>query len=401
MQLHWSSQILTPEEVYEAYVRMGLFSIPLPPHEEYFLFTTLGKHYNHCLIGRPINCANIIHDLCEGPRPQSIAKSVLAKYLIDQHQKVSQAYFSADGRKYWPDPTSPRTENKNSRYSFQITIKPNNRVASYCLESSILTMGSCFVNELNKLLLKDRLLNTQNQWPGVSTQHSFPESWGTIFNPFSALHNIRYFTGKEERPELYWTSNHSGEQKLYDPFREDVIFDNLDSYKQNVAPHRAQSLHLLRNAKVLLLAFSMAETWFTTSPPFAPLARSPWKLNPLAAEPKLCRYPDLIECLISLSSELSEVNPDLTIIYAVDPVPLHATFGFDTAIEADAYGKASLVSAMRDHVAAASKTNIHYFPCYEKVHYCIENPWSADERHLAKSAIDSVYKELLILVGQS
>jgi hypothetical protein len=256
-------------------------------------------------------------------------------------------------------------------------------------------MGSCFLNEINKRLINDGHLKCEPEY-GCHTHHEFPASWGTIFSPLSALRAIEYYFDKRQRPELLWTSAHSGKPQVYDVFREDVVFDSVEEFRINNRIHKEKAKELIASCDALVLAFSMIETWLCSDGTEYPLARAPWRINPLAAQPYVLSYEEVRTTVNQLSRLIHTVNPKCNVFIGVDPVPLHATHGTDTCVIADSRAKAVLVSAIMQ--CASENKNLKYVPFYESVHYCCKEPWQQDERHVNDEAIMKAYMELLVAI---
>ena len=77
---------------------------------------------------------------------------------------------------------------------------------------------------------------------------------------------------------------------------------------------------------------------------------------------------------------------------------MHATHSYDSCIIADSIAKANLLAGITEAIKQVDDPEIVYVPFYERVHYCIKNPWSLDERHVNADALRSVFKELEELI---
>tara|TARA_B100000405_G_scaffold292558_1_gene244117 strand:+ start:423 stop:920 length:498 start_codon:yes stop_codon:yes gene_type:complete len=96
-------------------------------------------------------------------------------------------------------------------------------------------------------------------------------------------------------------------------------------------------------------------------------------------------------------------NPDLTLIVTVSPVPFMATGLADEkhVVVANAHSKAVLRVVADEFVAANEK--VHYFPSYEMVMHCLENPWEADQRHVRRDAVARIMSlfEQMFVIGDA
>ena len=59
-------------------------------------------------------------------------------------------------------------------------------------------------------------------------------------------------------------------------------------------------------------------------------------------------------------------------------------------VNANAHSKAVLRVAAENFCAA--NDGVYYFPSYEMVMHCLEDPWEADQRHVKRSAVTEVMK---------
>jgi len=85
-------------------------------------------------------------------------------------------------------------------------------------------------------------------------------------------------------------------------------------------------------------------------------------------------------------------NKNIKIIVTVSPVPLLATYRAKEhhVITANAHSKAVLRVAAEEF--ASKNKDVFYFPSYETVMYCTEQPWKPDLRHVAPHTVDNVMR---------
>jgi hypothetical protein len=352
------------------------------------------KSMSKILAGKTLTVGEIVNSTLKECEEMQGQQCTYLGQLKTRINRSASAYKSEDGEKFWPDPTSDRKENRKSRFDKYKRSSIDIPKRDYgSLENSVATMGSCFMNEINKHLLQDRLL-IQIDESDCETDHTFPVRWGTIFNPLSAKKTIDYYLGIGTRPNMLWKSEHSGEPLWYDPFREDVVFKSIEMHNKNSIVNRRNGYNVLKECGVFIGAFSMIETWLSSDESSYPLSRAPWLLNPLCAHPYTLSYAETLEALMGLIDSIRDANPACRIILGVDPVPLHATHTHKSALIADSRAKAQLIAATQEAVIKCSHKGVEYLPCYEIIHYCTRSPWAEDERHLALSAVNNVYQYL-------
>jgi len=395
MEIEWTTQLKKPEDVLKA---LSLCGVELGEciHQECEKAEIICDSIARTMAGRSVGFDLLIKEIIQACAVSSSETCATTRKILDNLEQAQKSYISTDGRKFWPDPNSHRPENRISRFSdYQIihskdlNVKPS--------EFSIVTMGSCFMNEINKHLLSDNLLQTKHE-SGSSSPHKFPANWGTVFNPLSAQYALEWYFDERKRPEMLWRSSHNGTDCLYDVFREDVSFSTLEEFRNNQYQHILNARELLQSCKAFVCAFSMTETWITNDGNNYPLARAPWRLNPLAAKPHTLSFEEVESAISSISKIINKYNKDCNVFIGVDPVPLHATHSHNNSIIADSNAKATLVAGTMSAVKKSSAGNLHYVPFFESIHYCMNDPWSSDERHLNEKAILKAYKELISII---
>lgn len=396
MEIEWTTQLQKPEDVLKALSICGL-DLGECLHQGCVKTEVICDCIARTMAGRTIVFDQLINALIQGCANATPDGCTASRKILNAIEVSRNSYISVDGRKFWPDPTSERRENKISRFCDYLLVQPK-KIDRESHKSSIVTMGSCFMNEINKHLASDSLLLRKSE-RGSSSPHTFPANWGTIFNPLSAQYALEWYFGERERPEMLWKSSHSGRELLYDVFREDVTFTSLEEYKLNQRQHISNAKELIQNCKSFVCAFSMTETWLTNDGCNYPLARAPWKINPLAARPHNLTFSEVEDAILNIAKIINRHNRDCNIYVGVDPVPLHATHSYDNAVIADSNAKATLIAGTTSAIRQSAYGNLHYVPFYESIHYCMSEPWASDERHLNKVAIVHAYKELLSCIG--
>jgi hypothetical protein len=109
-------------------------------------------------------------------------------------------------------------------------------------------------------------------------------------------------------------------------------------------------------------------------------------------EPHVMTVEENISELQRALNILRVYNPEIKIILSVSPVPFHGTFrGEDYhVIAANNHSKSVLRIAAQQFVE--SNDNAYYFPSYETVLYCTQEPWADDQRHVSRIAVNNVMK---------
>lgn len=133
----------------------------------------------------------------------------------------------------------------------------------------------------------------------------------------------------------------------------------------------------------------MNEVWYLTADG-TPISRCPWALAPHLVEKRVLTVEDNVRELQKMLDIWRSFNPGLKLIVTVSPVPLHATFRADEnhVIAANHHSKSVLRVAAEKFCNA--NPSVYYFPSFEQVMYCTREPWSPDQRHVSRAAVDGV-----------
>lgn len=316
---------------------------------------------------------------------------------LESHKAITKSNRNSYGgsndaessrRIFWPNPTyskHPRNLFDESPLGIKHPLVTKT--------TGIVSAGSCFAMEIAHWL-QDNGFNyiVTDKTPG---SHRLPISsarWGTLFNAPSFRQMVEHAFGIRSLPKLLWQLKRpDGSTVLADPFREDVIFNNVEEWEADYEPHRANARKALEMADIFIMTLGMAEVWFTRHTKFY-CSRCNWGLASELVDKKLLTVEDTVSELEVMLGILRTHNPKVKIIISASPVPLHATFRSNemSVITANGYSKA--VQRISAETFASRNSDVYYFPSYESVMHCTPNAWDADQRHVSRAAVDKVMK---------
>ncbi len=293
---------------------------------------------------------------------------------------------------FWPDPTDPK--NTRSLYREYPTVEQYRFIDK---QTKIVSAGSCFATEIARWLQlrgfnylvaesdtpDDQSYNVPDGQDGVANASA---AWGIIFNTPAFRQLVGYAFGEWERPEIVFNLS---DRILMDPFRENVHFKTVEDYERNRPIHRSAARRVLTEAEVLIITLGLNEVWFFR-PDGSAFSRNPWRSAPSLIEARVPSVAENVDELEELYRILKRHNPGVRLIVTLSPVALHATFQHDEMhiIEANTLSKATLRLAADEF--CRRHDDVHYFPSYEMVMTCIQDPWDPDQRHVSRKAIDRV-----------
>jgi tetratricopeptide (TPR) repeat protein len=105
-----------------------------------------------------------------------------------------------------------------------------------------------------------------------------------------------------------------------------------------------------------------------------------------------------------IAEAITRLQPQAQIVFSVSPVPLFATFEYDSAVIADCVSKSTLRVAI-DLVMKKGRSNIHYWPAFEIVRWLgvydghMYGSQDGTSRHVSEHAIQSVVRAFVLRHG--
>jgi hypothetical protein len=232
------------------------------------------------------------------------------------------------------------------------------------------SIGSCFATELLKWLDAHGYNVVQTEQDGRSqTDTATVQSarFGQVVNTHCmrqiierATDNGQWATG--DHP-AYWIDKNG---LLHDPFRNLVTWPSREAMEADLPRHRAAVIEAIRQSRVFIVTPGIAEVWrdrrsgcvLATPPP-------PEIFDPAVHTFELSSVEENVENLRALHDTLSAVNPSITIVTTLSPVPLLATYRERHCVAANAVSKATLRVAVDRFID--ERPGVIYFPSYEMV----------------------------------
>jgi hypothetical protein len=205
-------------------------------------------------------------------------------------------------------------------------------------EDTVVTIGSCFANELRRVL----------DIAGFGTSGLWVPSG--LNNTFALLDFLSWCVTGEATP-----AGHRYERGEDGEIREWTPREERETYRAN-----------LERAGAFVFTLGLSEVWIdrTTGLVF-------WRGVPehvFDADRHLFRRSTVEENVANLSrivGLIRSVNPDAPIVLTLSPVPLAATFGDTSVVAADCVSKSTLRVAIESVVAEPN--GVHYWPSFELI----------------------------------
>ncbi|MDB5037623.1 MAG: hypothetical protein JWQ35_1151 [Bacteriovoracaceae bacterium] len=338
------------------------------------------------------------HKLIEYLRELSNYEQLVNRSLTAYNPKLKPN----PGAVFWPNPTN---DPKNSLFE-TLPIAVRHPIVSK--ETPIGSAGSCFAFEIS-YYLQERGFNYvvteegQNADKGILIEgfdpavpyEKFCANWGILFNTPSFRQLAEKAFGKRKLPKILvkkHTPDPAGNDFTFyvDPFRENVFFLSPKAYEDNYQEHLEATRKALLETKVFILTLGLNECWefikdgsVVSRNPHTTVAYSLLRHRTLTVEENVANIQAFIDIV-------REHNPDFKVIISVSPIPFLATGRADEqhVITANGHSKAILRVAAEELVK--KNKGVFYFPSFEMVGHCIQNPWEADQRHVTRPAVQRV-----------
>lgn len=154
---------------------------------------------------------------------------------------------------------------------------------------------------------------------------------------------------------------------------------------------RLKTRELLDQADVFIITLGVSEIWYDE-----PTGEVFWRAVPLdkydASRHKfrVSSHAENLENIKATYDLIRKQRPQATIIFTVSPIPLTATFRNMACYSANAVSKAILRSAIDEFIREVgdNDSRLFYFPSYEIVLDCFNNPFLEDRKHVHHHILD-------------
>lgn len=214
-------------------------------------------------------------------------------------------------------------------------------IAPFSRESSVLTVGSCFAQNLRNYLGERGL---QSDWlfvpPGLN-------------NTFALRNFVDWCLTGERSTDAYWYDAHGGGGAVkWTPPSEH------EAYRR-----------VLRDMSGLVLTVGLAEVWYDTQTEGVFWRGIPKSIYDPARHK--CRVSTVAENRDNLSHivrVLRTLRPEFPVIVTLSPVPLKATFERPSILTADCVSKSTLRVAIHE-LLAEGHASLYYWPSFEIVRW--------------------------------
>ncbi|MBT5242541.1 MAG: GSCFA domain-containing protein [Rhodospirillaceae bacterium] len=273
-------------------------------------------------------------------------------------------------------------------------------------DDKIISAGSCFAARIATFirssgltyLFSDDRISSDGDDVREESPAIFSLRYGNIYTTRHLVQLLRRVTGKQIINPPVARDENGRYRNLFRPSvlsykSEDVLRADDDAHLVNIKT-------MLERATVFTFTLGLTEQWIDNETeitfPSAPGCGF-GEFDPSQHTFHNSTQSEVRQELRESIDLLREVNPDLSIILTLSPVPLVATFTSASAVEATFYSKSLLRQAIADVLSEMpeSASPLAYFPSYEIVmnpHFISEN-FAPDMRSISEVGVERVMKQ--------
>lgn len=258
--------------------------------------------------------------------------------------------------------------------------------------TKIVVMGSCFAQEIQKWLRENGYACLQHVWGVVYTpqsiaqiiQYSFERNNWQPEEPFWKIDGKYFF------PYLK-ADNHNGPKYLG---------EDETSARKTLECHYKQSAKLLKKAELVFWNIGLTELWRNKHDHLSFFA-VPYSevYDEEKHEFYNLSYHDVIDKLEYATVTLKKLNPNVKIIFLIEPVPLNISFRPHIGpYVATQYSKSVLMAAAMAIVEKYS--DVFYMPGYEIIRNNHQAFYLSDGRHINREGVEATmeaFRELYVI----
>ena len=252
----------------------------------------------------------------------------------------------------------------------------------------IASIGSCFAREI-KYWLKDNGYNYLQVTNGPCTEAGSAR-YDRVYNTFSIRQEVERAFGQFEPLCSLWRFREDGRERLLDPHRHCVAWDDDNDMKRELEEHRIAVHQAFTQAKVIIITVGQAEVWYDKRDGVVfPMAPPTKVFDREIHDFRVSTFGENLDNLKAIYRLIKAHNPDAQLVITVSPVPLRATFRAANSIEANCASKSMLRAAV-DEFVRSHGSDVSYFPAYEIVTCTHKEPFEADARHVQSATVESI-----------
>ena len=248
-------------------------------------------------------------------------------------------------------------------------------------QTKFFTIGSCFAVNLYKSLLANGY-NASCMW--------LADNFNTTF---ANKHLVDWFSGELKNPDIA--------QRIHELSID--IESGLEKHD------RDYYVNQIKNADVFIMTLGVAAAFFSPAGDFVMPRPSELHMRALTEhyEFKTSSVSQNVENVRYIINAIRRLAPHIKIVLTVSPVPLHATFEFESAVVADCLSKSVMRVTAHEVVHHCGFKDVYYWPSFEVFRWAGSNAgplYSADDNdslHVSQYGIEANIRCFIDLFSES
>jgi GSCFA family len=257
----------------------------------------------------------------------------------------------------------------------------------------IATAGSCFAQEVAKVLVNLPDVEFLQTEPNTPDQPMFSALYGNIYTVRQLRQLCFEAFGLTPPLHIAWRRNDGRWVDAHRPAMFPAGFDTPAAVAAAREVHLASVRRLFTECSIFIFTLGLTEGWVSASSdtvfPIAPgvvaedVTGGTYKFHNFT-------YDEVLRDLGDFQDQLRIVNPKVRCILTVSPVPLVATYTDEHVLVATMHSKSILRAVCS--AAEAMWSNVFYFPSYEIIssHYNQGAYYDPNKRTIARSGVEHV-----------
>jgi hypothetical protein len=257
----------------------------------------------------------------------------------------------------------------------------------------IATAGSCFAQEVAKVLVNLPDIEFLQTEPNTADQPMFSALYGNVYTVRQLRQLCFEAFGLTPPLHIAWQRNDGRWVDAHRPAMFPAGFQTPAAVAAERETHLAAVRRLFTECSTFIFTLGLTEAWISSSGdtvfPIAPgvvaedVSGRTYRFHNFT-------YDEVLQDLGDFLEQLHSVNPTALCILTVSPVPLVATYTDEHVLVATTHSKSILRAVCS--AAEAKWNNVFYFPSYEIIssHYNHGAYYDSNKRTIARSGVQHV-----------
>jgi len=270
----------------------------------------------------------------------------------------------------------------------ELLAQPRPHAPRITRQTPLASIGSCFAREIKNWLKANGYHYMESATGPCSEDGS--ARYDRVYNTCTLRQEFERAFGTFAPAERSWEFAENGKERLLDPYRKNVAWDDRREMEEELAEHQRNVRDVFSRCGVLIITVGQSEVWYNKQDGYAYPLVPPVQVYDSARHGfRLTTYEENLSNLERVYELFAANNPDGHVLITVSPVPLRATFRAVNALVANSASKAILRAAV-DAFVSRHPERVTYFPAYEVVTCAEQAAFEDDNRHVKVEVVERI-----------